>query len=60
MGAFEYVAVDTTGRERKGVIETQTPASVEVRGRLTHDVLAYPRSWGSFALIGAAPRRRGA
>ena len=28
MGAFEYVAVDTTGRERKGVIEGDTPRHV--------------------------------
>ncbi len=28
MGAFEYVAVDATGRERKGVIEGDTPRHV--------------------------------
>ena len=28
MGAFEYVAVDTSGRERKGVIEGDTPRHV--------------------------------
>ena len=28
MGAFEYVAVDGTGRERKGVIEGDTPKHV--------------------------------
>jgi general secretion pathway protein F len=28
MGAFEYVAVDPTGRERKGVIEGDTPRQV--------------------------------
>jgi len=28
MGAFEYVAVDNTGRERKGVIEGDTPRHV--------------------------------
>ena len=28
MGAFEYVAVDATGRERKGVIEGDTPRQV--------------------------------
>jgi general secretion pathway protein F len=28
MGAFEYVAVDASGRERKGVIEGDTPRHV--------------------------------
>ena len=28
MGAFEYVAIDGTGRERKGVIEGDTPRHV--------------------------------
>jgi general secretion pathway protein F len=28
MGAFEYTAVDTTGRERKGVLEGDTPRQV--------------------------------
>ena len=28
MGAFEYVAVDAAGRERKGVIEGDTPRQV--------------------------------
>ena len=28
MGAFEYVAVDAKGRERKGVIEGDTPRHV--------------------------------
>ena len=28
MGAFEYVAVDATGRERKGVLEGDTPRHV--------------------------------
>ena len=28
MGAFEYVAVDAAGRERKGVVEGDTPRHV--------------------------------
>ena len=28
MGAFEYVALDTSGKERKGLIEGDTPKHV--------------------------------
>ena len=32
MGAFEYTAVDATGRERKGVLEGDTARAVRTSG----------------------------
>ena len=40
MGAFEYVAVDGTGRERKGVMEGDTPR--QVRQLLREEGLPMP------------------